>query len=98
MKKILLFFLFLLFLLNFYIPPFLKKVYASSEFLTEANVVYDIGKDGKARVSQTITLTNLVSTVYASSYTLNFKGQEISNFKALEGSSKANTEIKKEKG
>ncbi len=65
------------------LPLFFPKfILASEDFETSYQVRYQINTDGTARVSQDISLTNKLSNVYATQYTLNFQAIEITNIKA----------------
>ncbi|OGM31086.1 hypothetical protein A2630_00265 [Candidatus Woesebacteria bacterium RIFCSPHIGHO2_01_FULL_44_10] len=77
MKKI-----FLLILSLFFLFP--ANVSAESEFLTKAEVVYDVGEDGVTTVTNNITLTNVFSNLYATSYAMQVEGLEPTSVKAVE--------------
>ena len=73
--QICLFFLFFLFF-------FSSFVLASAEFETSYQVRYKVGSDGTAHVSQDISLTNKLSNIYATQYSLNFQSTTIENIQA----------------
>lgn len=77
-KKILVLIIFLL--LPFYFLP--SKALAEGEFATSYNVVYDIGLDGVATVTQKITLKNLTSQYYANQFKLIIGATQIFDIKA----------------
>lgn len=55
-----------------------QKAYAKTEqFSTEYKIHFDFQENGEAVVTQNINVTNLVSDVIASSYTLTFKQMEV---------------------
>lgn len=61
------------------------KVKAADEFATSYNVVYDIGEDGVATVTEKITLKNLTSQYYANQFKLVIGATQISDIKASDG-------------
>jgi len=56
--------------------------FASEEFETSYQVRYQVNPSGTAQVSQDISLTNKLSNVYATQYTLNFESTKITNIRA----------------
>lgn len=74
-KKVLVFLI-----LSFFL--FLPKAYAAGEFATSYNVVYDIGLDGVATVTQKITLRNLTTQYYANQFKLTIGATDIFDIKA----------------
>jgi len=80
------------FLFLFKITPL---VFASSEFETDYNVNYEVSLSGKITVTQEISLTNKLSNIYATQYTLTIKGEEIENIQASDKTGPLKTEIKK---
>lgn len=60
------------------------SVLASEDFETSYKVRYQINPDNTARVSQDISLTNKLSNIYATQYTLYFQSTEITNIKATD--------------
>lgn len=55
---------------------------ASDEFETSYQVRYQVNPNSTAQVSQDISLTNKLSNVYATQYTLNFESTKITNIRA----------------
>ena len=78
----------ILFLLN------QNKAYASA-FETNYDVYYLVANDGKIKVTQNITITNRLSDVYASKYSLSLKDINISNIIAQDSTGPLKTEIVK---
>ena len=91
-KKLLLFFSFLAFFLIFLVPPTL----AEGEFKTDVNVEYKIQQSGITTVSNTITLQNLFSDLYATSYTLVLDNIKAINVKASQMSKSLPIELNEE--
>jgi len=88
-KKI--FFLSAVFFLFYFSPP----IFASSEFETLYNVTYEASSSGRVVVTQEISLTNKLSNVYATQYSLIIKGGQIENIRANDEEGPLKTEIKK---
>lgn len=63
-----------------------NEVYAEGEFKTDALVSYNVQKNGETNVTHKITLENLFSNFYATSYTLRFENTDISEPQAKENS------------
>ena len=61
------------------------SVKAEGEFAVDAHVEYKIADNGKTSVTHTVTLENLYSTLYATSYALSLSNIEPANPKAFEG-------------
>ncbi len=56
------------------------KIYASSSsYSANYNILYNISRDGETNVTYNISLTNLTSTEYASSYSLSVPNTDITN-------------------
>lgn len=60
----------------------LGGVYASAEFETSYQVRYQVNPNGVVRVSQDISLTNKLSNVYATQYSLTLQSGRIQNIQA----------------
>lgn len=73
-------FIFILFLISYFLSPI--STLASAEFETSYQVRYQVNPNGTAQVSQDISLTNKLSNVYATQYTLYFESTKITNIKA----------------
>lgn len=67
MLKIRLFFLFLLIIFQFFNT---KEVKANDDFQTNFDIRYQVNEDGLVNVKQKITLTNKLSSVYVTQYSL----------------------------
>ncbi len=61
---------------------------ASEEFQIDASVTYEVQETGITHVTHEITLTNLFSKLYATSYTLNLSNIEPENVSVTENGSK----------
>lgn len=79
LKKLLSFFIFLSFVL------FPKSSYAAGEFATDVTVNYKIEEEGTTFVSHLVSLENLFSDLYATSYTLVLDNIEPKNISVFEG-------------
>ena len=90
MKKKLFFLSTIFFLFKLVTPTF-----ASLEFTTNYNVIYEVFTSGKTGVNQEIFLTNNLSNVYATQYSLIIKGIEVENIRANDEEGPLKTEIKK---
>lgn len=90
MKKKIFLLLSFFFLFNFFSP-----VFASSEFETGYNVTYVVLPSGRIEVTQEISLTNKLSNIYATQYSLIIKGGQIENIQANDQEGPLKTEIKK---
>jgi transglutaminase-like putative cysteine protease len=90
---------FLLGLFIFLFIPFLfglnQNRANASAFETNYDVYYLVANDGKIKVTQNITITNRLSDVYASKYSLSLKDIDISNVMAKDSTGQLNTEIVK---
>lgn len=93
MFKKLLLFLFSCIVLN---SIFIIPTYAEGEFKTDVEVSYKVEESGIATVTNTITLENLLSDLYATSYTLMLDNIEPANLSAIETGKKLPFEVKKE--
>ncbi|MBI3396964.1 hypothetical protein HY045_00650 [Candidatus Woesebacteria bacterium] len=78
-KKIL--FSILIALASVFITP--RLINADGEFVTDVNVNYSIDEQGKTLVTNNITLENVFSDFYATSYSLVLHNINITNQKAL---------------
>jgi len=79
----------------FFLFSFFSPAFASSEFETRYNVTYEVSPLGRVVVTQEISLTNKLSNVYATQYSLIIKGGQIENIRANDGGGPLKTEIKK---
>lgn len=83
MRKSTAFFLLLISLTSlFFLVP---KAQASAEFKTEYDVRYEVKPDGKTAVIQDISLTNKLSNIYATQYSLYLNVGEVENIEAHDG-------------
>lgn len=73
----------------------LSSCYASEEFITKYNVANQVYSSGLTSVSQKISLTNKLSNIYASEYTLSVGTLNIQNVKARDGLGPLKTSISK---
>lgn len=78
-----------LFLFLFVVHP----AFASDEFETTYNIHYQVQTNGITNVNQEISLTNKLSSVYATQYSLTLPSPEIKNIKAHDGDGPCKTEI-----
>jgi hypothetical protein len=67
-----------------------KFIFAQQEFLTDTVVNYNINDNGSTTVVYNITLTNNISNLYASAYTIKLSGTKPSNPHAYEGDKQLN--------
>lgn len=77
-------FLFLILASRFQIP-----VIAQNEFAVDATVTYKVQDSGKTVVTHDITLENLFSTLYATTYTLSLENIDAQNISAIDEKGKA---------
>ena len=75
--------MFVFFTLAFLALP--RALFAQSEFVTDVLVTYEAQTTGKTRVTHFVTLTNTLSNIYATSYTLKLQGIEATNITASSG-------------
>jgi hypothetical protein len=73
----------------------LGGVFASAEFETSYNVRYQVQTDGRVNVNQDISLTNKLSSVYATQYALTLQSGQIENIKASDGEGPLKIEVNK---
>lgn len=94
MKKILIFFfLFISFTYLFYfLTP--KKILAEGEFSTSLETTYKVLETGITEVSNKVTLTNLFSNIYATSYSIVLSDITPAKIKAYDQSGPLDTSIK----
>jgi len=71
-----------------------RPVDAAGEFTTNYNLRYQVNPDGVVHVNQDITLTNKLSAVYATKYSLTLPSTEIQNVKAADKNGPYQTETK----
>ncbi|MFZ5366372.1 MAG: transglutaminase-like domain-containing protein [Patescibacteria group bacterium] len=83
--------LFLLF--TFYFLLSFKPVFASQEFSTSYDVSYEASLDGRLHIIQNISLTNKLSNIYATSYSLKLERGEPENVKAEDSLGLAKTSV-----
>lgn len=62
-----------------------KEIHASEEFATNYNVRYYVQSNGTANVTQEIDLTNKLSNIYATQYSLIIQNTKVENIKAYDG-------------
>ena len=74
----------------FFFPHFIK---AADEFTTDYNLRYEVKPDGLVHVNQDIILTNNLSAVYATKYSLILPSTKIQNVKASDKVGPCQTEI-----
>jgi len=82
MRQVRRFFFFISLCSMFYVLCSTPTAFASSEFETSYQVRYQVNANGTAQVSQDISLTNKLSNVYATQYTLSFQSTNIANIRA----------------
>ena len=75
---------------------FASLLLASEEFETKYDVTYEILSSGKVKVIQEISLTNKLSNIYVSQYSLKLKGALIEDIQAYDEKGPLKTEIKKD--
>jgi len=71
-----------------------RVAFGAGEFTTNYNLRYQVNPDGVVHVNQDITLTNKLSAVYATKYSLTLPSIEIQNIKATDKTGPSQTEIK----
>ena len=91
MKRILIFFSFLFFLLQLFISP----VFAQSNFKTDYNVTYNVLENALTHVTFDVALTNQSSQYYASSYSIQVGFKNIENVLARDPDGKINPTVGK---
>ncbi len=91
MKRI---FLALSFIFLFFL--FTEPLFASEEFKTEYNIRYQVNKSGIVSVNHQISLTNKLSRVYATQYSLTLPSTQIQNIKATDSDGDCQMEINKD--
>lgn len=82
MKKFFLFFVVLLSLFTIHCSLFTGSARAEGEFNTDFDVTYKVSESGVTTVTNRITLTNVFSNLYATSYSLVLDSMEPTNIKA----------------
>jgi len=85
MSKKLKFFFFSFLLVLFYSFALVSPVTATNEFFTKYHITYKIHPSGTTTVRQEISLTNKLSRLYATQYTLNTGTLDIQNVRAEDG-------------
>jgi hypothetical protein len=70
-----------------------KSLFAAGEFTTDTSISYDVSPDGKTTVTHTITVENVFTDVYATSYSLNLHALKPQNVDAFEGNKKLTTDV-----
>ena len=91
LKKVFLFFVLVVLLLTF---P--KHSLGAGEFATDVTVNYKVEEEGTTQVSHTISLENLFSDLYATSYTLILDNIEPTNISVFEGTKSLPFKVSKE--
>lgn len=89
MKRYLLFFFLLLFLL------FPSKTFAEDNFLTDYTISYSVAANGFTHADIKVTLTNKTETYYASYYKVQLGLNDIENISASDGGGKIKPDINK---
>lgn len=84
LKKLLIFFVFLLTLVSFRLSLFIGNVQAEGEFSTDFDVTYTLKETGVTEVKNKITITNLFSNMYATSYSVILTGINPKNIKVFD--------------
>ncbi|EKD84846.1 MAG: Transglutaminase protein [uncultured bacterium] len=74
--------IFILFLLITCHLSLIPPVFAAEEFATSYDVLYDIGEDGIATITEKVNLRNLTSEYYANQFKLTIGATQISDIKA----------------
>ena len=90
MKKLL---FIILFTVTFFLFP--RTMHATGNFKTYANVVYAVNENGSTHTTFTITLSNITSQYYASSYDMMLGFKTIENLRAVDARGLMKTEVKK---
>lgn len=73
------------------------RALAQTQFSVDADVTYDVQDSGKTLVTHNITLKNLFSTLYATSYTLYLENIDVQDVRAYDSSGKAQaTDVQKD--
>ena len=80
----------------FFFFLFTTHLFASEEFKTEYNISYQVNKNGIVSVDHQISLTNKLSRVYATQYSLTLPSTQIQNIKASDGDGDCQVEINKD--
>ena len=70
--------------------------YAAGEFSISYDITYEVGEEGKAVVVSDISLTNKLSQVYATEYTLEIANAKIANIGAWDSRGEIKTDSAKE--
>jgi len=89
-RKVFLFFT----LFYFVVSMLITSVFANEEFETSYNVSYQVLPTGKANITQEVSLTNKLSNIYATQYSLTLRGIRIENLQAYDEGGPLKTEIK----
>lgn len=91
-KKIILFIVYSLWFMVFS----LNTAFAEGEFATSYDISYVVGTDGVTDVTQKITLKNLTTQYYASSFSLNLSSTQIFDITAFDAAGPLELETKKQ--
>ena len=91
MKRFLFFLSFVAFFFLFF-----TKTFASEEFKTEYNINYQVNESGIVSVNHEISLTNKLSRVYATQYSLILPTTQITNIEATDEDGPCKLEINKD--
>jgi len=73
-------------------------VFGAGEFETTYTVRYEVKTDGLVHVSQTISLKNKLSSLYATRYSLSLPSENIKNIIAADNTGSLKTDIRRENG
>lgn len=82
-------------LLGYLVIGLLAPVHAADEFIAKYDVTYKVHPSGLTTVAQKISLTNKLSNIYATEYSLNTGSLDIQNIKAWDGLGPLKTSISK---
>ena len=84
MKKIIFLILTFFLLAISFSKPFISKVLAEGEFATNLEATYKVKENGITEVSNKITLTNLFSNIYATTYSIVLNGINPQNIRGYD--------------
>lgn len=75
-----------------------SPVFGAGEFETTYNVRYEVKPDGLVHVSQTISLKNKLSSLYATRYSLGLPSEKIKNMTAADNTGPLKTDVRQADG
>ena len=93
-KRLLVFFTCLIILFAVY--P--SRVFSSEQFQEDYNLTYSFFEDGKTKVTQETSFTNLTTNFYASEYALIINSTTVSNVKAWDADGKLTVAVQEKEG